>query len=222
MGVDITLAQLLDLFARYNNAIWPMPLAAYGLGLVALFLALRRDARSSQVVLLILAFFWLWMGLVLSLVYVTQLSVAPALVGAVEYTLQGVLLAAVALRSGFTFQPRMDAYGVLGALAVLYALIGYPVVEYLLGRGYPQTAPFGLVPCPTSMFTLGLLLWAPRPWRRALLVIPILVGLSAAIVVPKGVVEDLALVLLSVVVAVLAIYRPVPVRPAFGSAPHST
>ncbi len=213
MWTDYTLSQLLDLFTRLNNAVWPMPLVAYGLGVAAVFLALRREAWSGQVVLLILAFFWLWLGLVFYLVYVPQLTSTGWLGGAVLCAVQAVLFAAVGLRSSFAFRPRMDAYSVLGALGVLYGLLGYPAVEYLLGRGYPQTAPFGLVPCPTTVFTLGLLLWAAPPWRRALLVIPILYGLIAVIPVSKGVVEDLGLVAFSIIVAVLAVYRPRPVRP---------
>jgi hypothetical protein len=216
--IDVTLAQLLDVFTRYNNAVWPLQLIAYALGVVALFAALRGEAWSGKVVLLILGFLWLWMGIVLGFLFSSQLGVPGWFVGAVLYTLQGLLLVAVALRENLAFQVRMDAYGVLGALAALYSMIGYPAIESLLGRGYPQTAPFGLVPCPTAVFTLGLLLWTAAPWRRVLLIVPLLVPVISLIAISKGIVEDLGLVALAAVVAALALFRRRHAEPTLGSA----
>lgn len=76
-----------------------------------------------------------------------------------------------------------------GLVLVAYALAGYPAVALAAGQSYPGLPTFG-VPCPTVIFTLGLLAWSPRPaW--SLLFIPIswsLIGISAA--VQLGVLED--------------------------------
>ena len=73
-----------------------------------------------------------------------------------------------------------------------FALVVYPAIGYGLGHRYPAMPTFG-VPCPTTIFTLGLLLFADRPpWL--VYVVPLLwsaVGSLAAL--RLGVYEDLAL-----------------------------
>jgi hypothetical protein len=61
--LPFTTEQFLDTFRRYNQAIWPMQLFAYGLGFLAVLLALRPGARSSRLVAGTLVAFWLWIGL---------------------------------------------------------------------------------------------------------------------------------------------------------------
>src|SRR5207248_10939428 len=62
-----------------------------------------------------------------------------------------------------------------------------------LGHDYPHTPTFGL-PCPTTIFTLALMMWLERPFPRVLLVIPLTwaaIGGSAAFFL--GVPQDLGL-----------------------------
>src|SRR3546814_12255115 len=69
----------------------------------------------------------------------------------------------------------------------------YPLIGWLAGRGWPQAAMFGITPCPTTIFTLGMLLTTHRVPRH-LLAIPVLwsiVGGTAAWLL--NVPEDLAL-----------------------------
>ena len=100
--------------------------------------------------------------------------------------------------------PAFSASGGLEAAAgwalVIYSLVAYPALGYLLGHRYPASVTFGL-PCPTTIFTLGVLLWiVPRPsWR--LLALPLLwalVGTSAAF--QFGMLEDLGLAVSVIVV----------------------
>ncbi len=75
----------------------------------------------------------------------------------------------------------------------IYALVIYPLVGRLAGHAYPRIPTFGL-PCPTTIFTLGMLLLARRPVPWSLFVIPIgwsFVGAVAAL--ELGVPQDLAL-----------------------------
>jgi hypothetical protein len=76
---------------------------------------------------------------------------------------------------------------------VLYAAAVYPVLGSLGGHGYPYALVLGVAPCPTTIFTFGLLLMA-RPAVPRLFAIPILwgvVGMSAA--VKLGMREDFGL-----------------------------
>ncbi|NPV06847.1 MAG: hypothetical protein HPY83_02650 [Anaerolineae bacterium] len=62
-------------------------------------------------------------------------------------------------------------------------------------RGYLRPLPFGLVPCPLTAFTQGLLLWSEKGLPRYILVMPVLYSLSGVIPVSLGIVEDVGLVL---------------------------
>jgi len=61
--IPFTVEQFFDIFGTYNHAIWPAQILAYLIGLVAVGLALREGKSSGRIVVLILALFWIWMGI---------------------------------------------------------------------------------------------------------------------------------------------------------------
>lgn len=172
----------LALFATYNEAIFPLQLFAYLLGVVAVIAAFRGRPAAMQQVPIILALFWFWTGLAFHLIYFSQINPAAYLFGS-AYLLQGLLFLNASrhgLRFGFDTSPR----SLLGALFILYAIFVYPLLNYRFSHGYPQMPMFGVAPCPTTIFTFGLLLWCQSkvPWH--LIIIPLLwtlVGLTAAL-----------------------------------------
>ena len=58
-----------EMFGVYNRAVWPMPVVMYVLAVAAVVLAVKKTKRSDSFVSLILGFFWLWGGIVFSLMY---------------------------------------------------------------------------------------------------------------------------------------------------------
>lgn len=63
------------------------------------------------------------------------------------------------------------------------ALLIYPLVGNVSGNSYPYSPTFG-VPCPTTIFTFGLLLWADKGAPRYVILIPLLwslIGMFAAV-----------------------------------------
>lgn len=81
-----------------------------------------------------------------------------------------------------------------GELAQAFALVGYPLAGEMLGHRYPAAPTFGL-PCPTTIFTLGVLLMTTPVLSRLQVIAPLLwalIGTTAAFVL--GVVQDLALI----------------------------
>ncbi|MDH3195550.1 MAG: DUF6064 family protein, partial [Hyphomicrobiales bacterium] len=65
-----------------------------------------------------------------------------------------------------------------------FAALLYPLWGWLAGHAWPQTPMFGVAPCPTTIFTVGVLLLGPWHAVRWLLVVPALwtvIGGSAAI-----------------------------------------
>jgi hypothetical protein len=189
-----TLAQFLEMMSRYNTTFWPLQLVAYGFGVIAVVLAITTSRHSGRIISAILALFWLWVGIVFNLVYFSPLY-PLAIVFVILFVIEaGILAFAGVFKGTLSFKVKADIYGMVGALLVLYSMVGYPAIEYLLGRGYPSLLPFGLVPCPMTVFTLGILLWSDKKPTWYVLAIPILYSLSGVIPIWKGISEDIGLV----------------------------
>ena len=185
--------QFFEAFARYNAAVWPAPIALELAALVAVVLALRPAARSDRVIGAILGGLWLWTGGVYHLGFFRPINPAATVFGAL-FVLEGVLLVIAGRQGRLHFAWTRTTVGSGGAALIVFALVIYPILAYVLGHRFPATPTFGL-PCPTTILTLGLLLWAapPRPW--SVLVIPLAwSALGASAAVQLGVWEDFGLV----------------------------
>jgi len=199
--------QFFAVFAAYNVAIWPLQVAFEVAALALAVAAIVRWRPAGTVIPSVLAFFWIWMGVAYHWIRFSEINPAARLF-AVAFVVEGALLARWGLRRPSPgFEPGHDAFGVAGGALIVYALAVYPVLGVLLGHAYPAQPTFGL-PCPTTIFTMGLLLWAkPRvPWW--LLVVPALwsvVGMSA--VRYLGVVEDTMLPIAAWVGGAMILFR---------------
>ncbi|MBE9473513.1 MAG: hypothetical protein IMY85_01385 [Chloroflexi bacterium] len=188
----ITGEQLLEVFAAYNQQIWPMPVVVYLLGISGLFLAVRKTAYSSRVIPAILAFFWLWVALMFWLPSGLQ-GFSPGYIFAALFLIQGVLFLVYALKPKLFFGFKKDAYSFAGIVFALYALVGYPLFSALLGHIYPRTPIFGLTPCPVIAYTFGLLLLTERKVPKVTLIIPFFYALSGFLWISIGMVEDIGM-----------------------------
>ncbi|HEX6730686.1 MAG TPA: DUF6064 family protein, partial [Pyrinomonadaceae bacterium] len=104
--IPFTVDQFLEVFARYNVAVWPAQIFLYTMGILCIFLALQRKADFSKVVSLIVAVLWIWMGLLYHLWFFSSINRA-ALLFAVFFVLQGILFfIAGALKSDLRFRFR--------------------------------------------------------------------------------------------------------------------
>lgn len=185
--------QFFDVFRRYNVSVWPMQLILSATALVLVALALTSP-RSSRVVVAGLAALWAWMALAYHLAFFAALTPAAYLFAA-AFLVEAALLAwhGVHTRRLHFARPLEPTATVVGGVLVAFALLGYPALAFELGQRYPAVPTFGL-PCPTVIFTFGLLAWCVRPVPRSVLVIPAawaLLGITAA--VDFGVGEDFAL-----------------------------
>lgn len=215
MGVPFTAEQFLDVFARFNVAIWPTQLGAYVLGLAAVLLAVRGGSLARSGVPALLAGAWAFVGAAYHLAFFSRLNPAATVFG-VAFIVQALLLTEAAFRRRLSFGFYQTARALVGFAFVAYAAIAYPLLAASSGHAYPRTPMFGVTPCPTTIFTFGVLLLANGPVPVWLLVIPFLwslVGVSAA--VQLGIREDLGLVVAGVVgTALLAWRRAGAARPA--------
>jgi hypothetical protein len=206
MGLPFTLEQLLGVFGKYNTAIWPMQVVAYLLGVAALFLAVKRTRYSAGIIGAILCFFWLWAGIGFCLLYFTQIYNLAYVLGVLSI-IQAILFLAGVLKGRLSFRFQPNLYSIVGAAFVVYALAAYPIIGHAAGHGYPQWPPFGLVPCPTTVFTFGLLLWTDKRVPKHLLLIPLIDGIGGVGPASLGLVEDVGLVIAAVVGTVMIVQR---------------
>lgn len=217
--MPFTSEQFFNVFSQYNTAVWPMQIVFYLLGLIALLAAVWKFRFSNRVTTMILAFFWVWMGSIYHLTHFSTINKAAYIFGSV-FILQGILFFINGLgQRRLSFRPRWDIYSIIGGAFILYGLFIYPILGYFLGHVFPQAPSFG-VPCPTTIFTFGILLWTDTKLSKYLLVIPVLwsiIGFSAAF--QWGVWEDVMLLVAGVVTATMVIYRDKADKKASASVP---
>lgn len=205
--IPFTVDQFLNVFEQYNVAVWPAQVFLYTIGMFAISLVLSRKSDFGRIVSLILSLFWIWMGIVYHLWFLSAINKA-ALAFAAFFVLQAVIFFIVGvLKNQLKFRFSLNFYGIVGGVFLLYALIVYPVFGYWLGHRYPAAPTFGL-PCPTTIFTFGLLLWTNRRVPLYVLAIPLawtFLGFWAAI--SLGMFEDLGLLMTGLIGSMLIIVR---------------
>lgn len=215
MNMELTLAGLLATFEKYNRDIWPMQIVAYLLGIVALFFAFRRTAYSNRLTTGILAFLWLWTGIGFFLFYFAKVY-TPAYVFGGLFIIQAILFLADLNKPRLSYGFKADSFALVGLLFITYAMVGYPLVGYLIGHRYPQMPPFGLTPCPLVVFTFGLFLLTDRKVPVLYLIIPLLWAAGGILPVSVGIYEDIGLILSGIVGTILILYRDRSVKAGQG------
>ena len=207
MSLPFSVEQFFQVFAAYNVTIWPAQILAYFLALAALALSVRPSRPAGRVVSGILALSWIWMGVVYHILYFSPINPAAFVFGAF-FVVQGLLFLVVgSIQGKLTFELSTRPAAIVGAILILYAMVGYPLLGAALGHYYPAAPTFGVTPCPATIFTFGLLLCATAA-PRYLLIIPFLwaiVGTSAAI--QLGVFQDYGLAIAAVVTVFLMLRR---------------
>lgn len=202
MSLPFTVGQFMDVFARYNEAIWPAQVVAYLLGLLAVGLALWRQPYSDRTIAGVLALFWLFVGLLYHATFFRAINPIAALFGALFVVEALALVWAGLLHDRLVFAPDGGWRSMAGGFFVLYALVIYPLLGLAFGHVYPAAPVFGVAPCPMAIFTFGLLMWTDARMPKWVLAVPLLwaaLGLSAAL--SLGVVEDLGLLAAGVTAA---------------------
>ena len=218
MQLPFTIEQFFGVFRLYNSTVWPAQVLLVLLAVLAIvFIALRRP-WSGAAVSAILALLWVWIGVAYHLAFFARINPVAYGFGALSIA-GGVLFAwhgVICRRFEFAFD-RSFRTGV-GVTLLAFALVVYPLWSTLAGHGYPELPTFGL-PCPTTIFTIGVLALASGTRLRAVLAVPILwslVGGQAAFLL--DVKPDLGLLVAGVAAVGLFIW-PARVRKASTTSP---
>jgi hypothetical protein len=185
--------QFLDVFGGYNAEVFPAQVVLLVAALLALRLAANGDSSSSKAASSILVLLWLWAGVVYHWIFFSAINTAAIAFGSLFVLQALVFFYAGVVRNEMSFSGQSGLTSAIGTSFVIYAVIVYPLIGMASGHAYPYAPTFG-VPCPTTIFTLGLLLRSGR--RVPLYVLPIplawsLIGGSAAYLL--GMWEDLGL-----------------------------
>lgn len=193
--LPFTRDQFLDVFAAYNEAIWPLVGFACVVGLAAVVAVFIPSPATRRIAAVGLASMWLWTGIAYHWLFFAPINPAAWLFGAL-FVVQGLLLLDVAGRDSLYFGPYRGPAAWLGGGLVVYSAVLYPLIGIAFGHDIGELPMFGVTPCPVTLFTVGLLLLTVRPVPRRLLAVPLLwslVGGSAAVLL--GIPQDWMLLL---------------------------
>lgn len=198
----------LGLFEQYNAAVWPAQPVAYALGLLVLLSALKPYKGSGRLIAAVLAAAWIWNGVAYHMLHFATLVWAAWAFGFL-FVVQGLMfLGSGVLRGRLAFRFQGGVTGWIGIGMALFAMAAYPLIGALTGQGLPRIPPFGLAPCPTAIFTLGMLLLAAPRVPMHLLVIPLLWSIvGGAVAWQIDIPQDLALPAAAALAVVLGLRK---------------
>jgi hypothetical protein len=181
MKLPFTREQFFDVFEAYNATLWPGVLALWIASvLVAVLLFARSHYPSNRIIGILLAVHWAWSALAYHVAFFTSINPAAWFFAALFLVEAALFVWWGAMRGSFRFDAEPSPWARLGWILIGYSLV-YPAINAVQHGTFSRIPTFG-VPCPTTIFTAGLLMVAtPRP--LALSIVPIVwsaIGGSAA------------------------------------------
>ena len=182
MDIPFTTKQFFQVIIEYNSALFPVQIIILLAGLLSL-LSLHSKKKSKDLIIGgFLGLLWIWIGIAYHLVHFTKINIAAYIFGFV-FILQGFLfLIETFLRRKLEFRLVWNKMTYLAYFFILFGIIIYPILIYLLENTLESTITLGL-PCPSTIFTFGFLMFANQNFSKYLLIIPALwtiIGTSAA------------------------------------------
>ncbi len=155
--MPFTTDEFFAVFVQYNMDIWPLQIGTYVLGLIVVALLFWRNRASGILVSTILGFFWLINGAGYHWSHFSAINPTAYAFGAVFVAQAALLGTSPLIFGGIQFSAEKDARTVTGLLLVAFAMAVYPVWGSIAGHSYPAAPVFGVAPCPTNIFTIGIL-----------------------------------------------------------------
>jgi len=204
---------------RYNAAVWPGQIPALALGLAILALLRWPSARQGRILSGVVAVLWGWIAWAFLWKRYATIN-WPATYFAGGFAVEALLLGWIGTARGrLSFRLERDPASVLGIALFVFAVAVYPSLAMLFGRPWRQAELFGIMPDPTVLATLGLLLLAAGRPHWGLLAVPILWCLiSGATLLAIGS-PDAWLLPVAAVLAIAASAFTAASRPGRGSRP---
>ena len=202
MQLPFSRTEFLDVFGAYNAAFWPVVVILWlaSLRLTMLPSLSRRGADRALCVLL--AVHWAWAAIAYHALLFSSINPAAWLFAALFLTEAVILVREGVVRHRLRFSIGRSARHFFAGVLITYAL-AYPLLVVAEGLTPPRAPTFG-VPCPTTIFTAGVLLTAEQ-LPLGVIVIPVLwAALAGSSAVLLGVHADLMLPICAVLLVVYA------------------
>ena len=208
MNIPFTSAEFYGVFSAYNTAVWPMQLPLMALGVLAVLLIVRQRCYSSKGISAILTGLRVWQAPAYHLAFFTAINPLAYGFATLFMVGAGLLFWQGVIRRKLNFKPTGIANSwraLAGWGLIIFAGFIYPAWTYFSGHHYPAFPTFGL-PCPTTLFTIGLLAFLVKPYPRSVFIVLVLwffVGSQAAFVF--DVQADLGLIVAGILGLVLIV-----------------
>ncbi|HVH56622.1 MAG TPA: DUF6064 family protein [Vicinamibacterales bacterium] len=203
MQLPFTKEQFFDLFVAYNAALWPAVVALWIASAVIVALRLPERRPHDRWISALLVAHWAWSALAYFVAFFTRINPAAWLFAALFLGQAVLLFRAGIVQRRLSFAPWDNRWAPLAWVLIGYSL-AYPAINAIDHLSLVRIPTFGL-PCPTTIFTAGVLMLAtPRSWRLA--TVPVIwsaIGGSAAFLL--GVNADLALPIAGMALAIFSV-----------------
>jgi hypothetical protein len=151
-----------------------MQIVVWAFGVFAAACLLARPAWADRAVATTLSIFWIAVAIGYHVLFFSVINQAAYIFGALFALMAMVFLIEGTIRNRLHFTKANGLRGGLAAATITYALLIYPVLGLLVTHPYPQTPMFGVTPCPTTIFTLGMLMLLHYPNPLLVALIPLL------------------------------------------------
>jgi hypothetical protein len=205
VSLPFTRDEFFDLFAAFNAEAWPVLIALWLASAVVSVRLFSARRPGDRVVSALLAAHWAWSGFAYHAAFFTSINPA-AWIFATLFLVQAALFVWMGIvRRRLSFVSTRNGWTPIAWLLIVYSLL-YPAINAAQHLTFSRIPTFG-VPCPTTIFTAGLLMLA-APRAPVLALIPVLwslVGGSAAVLLDVR--ADFALPAAGIVLAIFSMRR---------------
>ncbi len=158
----------------YNREVWPAQVAALAAGVALLVLAALRPGTANRVIPAALAAAWWWVGWAFHWQRYVTINWAAAEFAVAWWIEAGLLGWAAVGQAGGGLRARGPALRAIGWTLAVVGVLLYPWAGAAAGRPLAQAEVFGLMPEPTALATLGLLLVRAPGRTVRLAIVPVL------------------------------------------------
>lgn len=191
--MPFTTEQFFNVFRLYNISIYPSQLIILIIGIYSVIILLLKKNNTVIVNGALLIILWLWTGIIYHILYFSKINKAAYIFGAI-FIIQAILFfVEFKIKKRILFNSSNLLKLIFGYFFILFGLIIYPSIGLISGKNIEFTISFGL-PCPSVIFTFGILMLAGKSLPKYLLFIPTIwtfIGFFAAL--NFGVYQDIFL-----------------------------
>ena len=205
MQLPFTKEQFFDLFAAYNVGLWPALISLWIASVVVSVLLFSSRRPSNRWISAFLAAHWAWSALAYHVGFFTRINPAAWVFAALFILQAAAFFWAGVVQGRLSFAPWRSAWAPAAWALVAYSLV-YPAINAAQHLSVSRIPTFG-VPCPTTIFTAGMLMLAtPRSWRLSM--VPVIWSVIAGSAAFRlGVHADYALPFAGIALAIFSTQR---------------